>query len=151
MKDVKEYIENLDAEKRQNFKKLYLTVKAHLPQGFAEVFDYGMPGFAVPKSRYPAGYHVAPHNPLPFISMAQQKGGISFYHLGLYSFPSINEWFREEYKKKCGTAPDMGKACLRLKPSREIPFDLIGELCSKIGPDDWIKAYEESRDSGRKK
>ena len=38
----------------------------------------------------------------------------------------------------------MGKSCIRFKKMEEIPFDLIGELCSKITVDEWIKMYENA-------
>jgi hypothetical protein len=37
----------------------------------------------------------------------------------------------------------MGKSCLRLKKAEDIPFKLIGELCTKISTKDWIDLYEE--------
>ena len=37
----------------------------------------------------------------------------------------------------------MGKSCIRYKKPEDIPFGLIGELASKITPDDWIATYEK--------
>ena len=37
---------------------------------------------------------------------------------------------------------DMGKSCVRLKKIDKIPFELLGELCSKITVDEWIDTYE---------
>ena len=64
-----------------------------------------MPGYAVPHSVYPAGYHCNPEEPLPFISIASQKNFIGFYHLGIYSDPELLDWFRAEWAKL-----DIGKA-----------------------------------------
>ena len=36
----------------------------------------------------------------------------------------------------------MGKSCIRFKKVSEIPFELIGELCAKMSPQDWIETYE---------
>jgi hypothetical protein len=36
----------------------------------------------------------------------------------------------------------MGKSCLRFKKPEQIPHALIGELVSKMTPDQWIKVYE---------
>ena len=36
----------------------------------------------------------------------------------------------------------MGKSCIRFKKLNEIPFELIGELCTKMTVDEWIEIYE---------
>ena len=36
----------------------------------------------------------------------------------------------------------MGKSCIRFKKPDQIPFDLIGELVSKVSVDEWIENYE---------
>ncbi len=38
----------------------------------------------------------------------------------------------------------MGKSCIRYKKAEDIPFDLIGELASKITPAEWIATYEKN-------
>jgi hypothetical protein len=38
----------------------------------------------------------------------------------------------------------MGKSCIRFKKPEDIPFDLIGQLLSKMKPQDWIAVYEKS-------
>jgi len=37
----------------------------------------------------------------------------------------------------------MGKSCIRFTNPKKIPFQLIGELVSKMTVEDWIKKYEE--------
>ncbi|MEZ4986583.1 MAG: hypothetical protein R2795_16360 [Saprospiraceae bacterium] len=49
-----------------------------------ETMSYGMIGYVVPHSVYPAGYHCDPQLPLPFISIASQKNFIALYH-GIYA------------------------------------------------------------------
>jgi hypothetical protein len=36
----------------------------------------------------------------------------------------------------------MGKSCIRFKKPENIPFELLGELCSKMSPEQWIEIYE---------
>jgi len=36
----------------------------------------------------------------------------------------------------------MGKSCIRFKNMAKIPFELVGELCSKMSPQQWIEVYE---------
>ena len=122
--------------------KLRETIRQNLPEGFQEGMQYGMPGYSVPHSRYPAGYHVNPTQPLPFVGIASQKNFIALYHMGLYAMPPLLQWFQQEYPKHSKTKLDMGKSCIRFKKPQEIPYPLIGELMKKISPDEWIKCYE---------
>jgi Domain of unknown function (DU1801). len=39
---------------------------------------------------------------------------------------------------------DMGKSCLRFTKPENIPYKLIGELCTKVTPDEWIAIYEKA-------
>ncbi len=98
--------------------------------------------YFVPHSMYPPGYHVNPKLPLLLLGIASEKNYISLHHMGLYGSPTLLDWFKKEYAKKCATKLDMGKSCVRLKKTDQIPYELIGELASKITPQKWIEAYE---------
>jgi hypothetical protein len=98
--------------------------------------------YSVPHSRYPAGYHCNPEQPLPFISVASQKNFIALYHMGIYADPELLAWFTAEYPKHSKTKLDMGKSCIRFKKPEAIPFALIAELAGKMTPDQWIERYE---------
>ncbi len=137
-----QYIESLPDDRKAAMEKLRNTISDNLPEGFSEGIGYGMLGWAVPHTKYPAGYHCDPKLPLPFISIASQKNAISLYHMGLYADKAIHDWFVEEYPKHSKTKLDMGKSCIRFKKPESIPFDLIGELVSKMTPDEWITLYE---------
>jgi hypothetical protein len=101
-----------------------------------------MIAFIVPHSIYPNGYHSDPKQPLPFISIASQKNYISLYHMGLYANTELLKWFTNEYPKHSKTKLDMGKSCIRFKKPDHIPFELIGELSSKMTTEQWIEIYE---------
>lgn len=124
--------------------RLRKVILENLPEGFTEEMTYGMPGYVVPHSIYPQGYHCNPKLPLPFISLASQKNFIAFYHMGLYADKKILDWFQEEYPKHMHTKADMGKSCLRFKKSEHIPFELIGQLVRKFSVQDWISCYESN-------
>lgn len=141
---VDEYIQNAPDERQAPLNKLRQVVNDNLPEGFEEQLNYGMIGWVVPHSKYPDGYHCDPKLPLPFMNLASQKNFIAFYHMGIYTRPDLMDWFQEEYKKVVPTKLDMGKSCVRLKKMETIPYDLIGELVSKMNADDWIKAYEQN-------
>ena len=142
MSSVSEYIKNLPEERKQAMEQLQAVIRKNLPKGFEEEMSYGMVGFVVPHSLYPAGYHCSPELPLPFISIASQKNFIALYHMGIYADKNLLQWFTDEYPKHSNTKPDMGKSCIRFKKPELIPFDLIGELCSKYTPEQWISLYE---------
>ena len=38
----------------------------------------------------------------------------------------------------------MGKSCIRFKKMDQIPFDLIGELMTKMSVEKWIETYENA-------
>ena len=137
-------IANCPVERQEAMTKLRKTILDNLPEGFKEGIGYGMIGYAVPHSLYPAGYHCDPKLPLPFLSFASQKNFIAFYHMGLYSSKELLDWFVSEYPKVSKTKLDMGKSCIRFKKTDQIPFELIGNLVAKMTPNDWITLYEQA-------
>lgn len=139
---VDQYIAEAPQERQEALQKLRATILAHLPKGFVEAMGYGMAGYAVPHSIYPAGYHCTPHLPLPFMGFASQKNSINFYHMGIYADEMLYNWFLAEYAIFSKKKLDIGKSCMRFKKPEDIPFDLIGELVSKISVQDWIATYE---------
>ena len=139
-----EYITQLPEDRKSPFTQLRKTVKENLPPGFEEEMNYGMIGYVVPHSLFPAGCHCNPNQPLPFVNIASQKNYIAFYHMGIYADEELLSWFTSEYKKISKTKPDMGKSCIRFKNPNQIPFELIAELCRKISVQDWIGRYEKN-------
>jgi len=139
-----EYMSKISEDRKAAVHKLLQVIRGNLPDGFQETMSYGMIGFVVPHSLYPAGYHVNPADPLPFINIASQKNFIALYHFAVYADPEIHDWFVEEYPKYSKTKLDMGKSCIRFKKPDQIPFELIGELATKFTPDKWVKLYESN-------
>lgn len=139
---VDAYIAELPEDRQKAVSKLRSVIKKNLPKGFKEGMGYGMMGWSVPHSIYPAGYHCTPTDPLPFMGLASQKNFIAVYHMGVYANPKLLKWFTDAHAKASPKKLDMGKSCIRYKKPEDIPFDLIGELATKITVDDWIKMYE---------
>jgi len=137
-----QYLDQLPDDRKEAVGKLRKTVIDNLPEGFVETIGYGMLGYVVPHSLYPAGYHCDPKLPLPFMNIASQKNYISVYHMGIYGNKELLEWFLNEYYKLYHAKPDMGKGCLRFKKPDHIPYNLIGELTAKISMAEWINIYE---------
>lgn len=140
---VDAYMEELPEERKGAMKKLRAVIKKNIPKGFQESMGYGMAGYVVPHSKYPAGYHCNPKDPLPFMGFASQKNFIAIYHMGIYSDPKLLKWFTDAHAKASPKKLDMGKSCIRYKKPDDIPFELIGELVTKMTPDEWIATYEK--------
>lgn len=145
---TQEYIDSLPEERKEPMNKLRKIILDNLPVGFSEEMSYGMIGYVVPHSIYPAGYHCDPKLPLPFINIASQKNFIALYHMGIYLNKSMYDWFLSEYPKHSKAKLDMGKSCIRFKKTDQIPFQLIAELVRKMSVKDWIEIYESMRDKG---
>lgn len=140
---VQEYLDALPPERKPALSQLRKVILKNLPKGFSEAMGYGMPSYVIPHSLYPAGYHCDPKLPLPFLSLASQKNFIAIYHMGLYADEKLMKWFTSEYAKFAISKLDIGKSCIRFKKPEQIPFDLIGELASKMSPKEWIALYEK--------
>jgi hypothetical protein len=139
---VSDYLDNLPEERKDSFISLRKVILSNLPEGFEECINYGMIGYVVPHSIYPAGYHCDTKLPLPFMNIANQKNFIAFYHMGIYGNQDLMNWFVNEFPKYSKAKLDMGKSCIRFKKMDDIPFALIGELVSKMTVKDWIQQYE---------
>lgn len=143
-KTPEEYMAELPTERKEAVAKLRTVIQENLPQGFSEIMNYGMLGYVVPHELYPSGYHCDPKQPLPFLGLASQKNSINFYHMGIYADPVSLDWFVTEFPKHSNAKLDMGKSCIRFKKPEHIPYELIGALCAKMTPADWITLYENN-------
>ncbi|MBK8953772.1 MAG: DUF1801 domain-containing protein [Chitinophagaceae bacterium] len=148
---VEQYIAELPEERQKAINELRKVIKKNLPKGFKEAMGYGMMGWSVPHSIYPAGYHCNPKDPLPFMGLASQKNSINLYHMGIYANPKLLKWFQEAHTKASPKKLDMGKSCIRYKKAEDIPYKLIGELASKMTPQEWIEMYESAFRKGSTK
>lgn len=143
-KTPNEYFDTLPDDRRAAMVALREVIAKNLPKGFEEVMQYGMPGWVVPHTLYPAGYHCDPKQPLPFLGIASQKQYIAVYHMGLYADPALLKWFQTEFAREAKARLDMGKSCIRFKKPELIPMSLIGKLASKVTPKKWIEVYEKN-------
>ena len=143
VKTPEEYINQLPEDRKEAISKLRKVILNNLPKGYEEQMSYGMLGYVVPHSKYPDGYHCDPKLPLPFMNIASQKNSINLYHMGMYAKKDLLDWFVGEFPKHSNRKLDMGKSCIRFKKIDEIPYNLIGELASKMTVDDWIATYEK--------
>jgi uncharacterized protein YdhG (YjbR/CyaY superfamily) len=139
---VDEYMQQLPEDRKEAIQKLRNAITKNIPKGFEETMSYGMIGYVIPHALYPKGYHCDPKLPLPFLNIASQKNFIALYHMGIYSDAKLLEWFTSEFPKHTKAKLDMGKSCIRFKKPELIPFELIGELATKMTVKNWIEQYE---------
>ena len=141
---VDQYINELPDDRKNAVATLREVIKKNIPKGFAEQMGYGMAGYVVPHSKYPAGYHCNPEQPLPFLGFASQKNFIAIYHMGIYADQKLLKWFTDAHAKASPKKLDMGKSCIRFKKAEDVPLKLIGELAGKLTPERWIEIYEKA-------
>jgi hypothetical protein len=139
---VAAYLAELPPERREAIAAIREVLLKNLPQGLEEGMQYGMIGYYVPHSVYPAGYHCDPKQPLPFACLASQKNYMSFYLMTLYGGGEQQAWFIDAWTR-AGKKLDMGKCCVRFKRLEDVPLDVIGEAFRRVS----IKSYIEHCES----
>lgn len=138
---VEEYLSELPDDRREIIAAVRQLVLDNLGQGFEEGMQYGMIGYYVPHSVYPAGYHCNPSEPLPFMSLASQKNYCSLYAMSLYSDAETLAAFQLRWKQT-GKKLNMGKSCIRFKKLNDLALDLIAEHIGAVNVDDYIASYD---------
>ena len=146
---IGDFLASLSSGRIGSVTKLLDAIRNNIPAGFIESVSSGMVSFVVPLSTYPAGYHTGKDTPLPYISIASQKGHVVLYHFGLYVDSELMTWFQQAYAEQVPQKLDMGKSCIRFKKPELIPFELIGELMRQRTVDQWVACYDNIRPAGR--
>ena len=124
-----------------------------LPKGYEERMQYGMIGYVVPHSLYPAGYHCDPSQPLTYAMLGSQKNHMALYLMTVYGDPATEQWFRKAYEA-AGKKLDMGKSCVRFKKLEDVPLEVIGQVIGRTPIKNYIGHVEkllERRPAKRKK
>jgi len=143
---VDEYLRSLPEDRRTAIAAVRKVILENLDDDYEEGMQYGMIGYCVPHSVYPAGYHVDPKQGLPFAGLASQKNYMSLYLLALYSGDTaLMRWFREAWAKSGKKKLDMGKSCIRFKKLEDLPLDVIGEAIRRVPARKYIETYEKAR------
>ena len=147
---VEAYLAELPDERRAIVAAVRDTVLANLDPAYAEGMGYGMIGWSVPHSVFPAGYHCNPKLPLPFASLASQKNHVSLYLMGLYmgnTGEAESEdvvWFRQAWAASGKKKLDMGKACIKFKKLDDIALDVIGQAIKRMPAARYIALYQQT-------
>lgn len=138
---VEEYLAGLPEERRAAISAVREVILANLPAGYEERMQYGMIGYVVPHSLYPAGYHCDPKQPLNFAGLGSQKNHMALYLMCVYMHEETRAWFEAAYAAS-GKKLDMGKACLRFKKLDDLPLDVIGQVIARVPAQAYIDRIE---------
>ncbi|MGM0446016.1 MAG: iron chaperone [Bacillota bacterium] len=138
---VKEYLDELDDEKRSVISEVRKEILKNLPEGYKESMNWGMISYEVPLSTYPDTYN---NKPLMFAGLAAQKNHYSLYLTPVYQSEALKRWLLKQFEKE-NKKIDMGKSCLRFKKIDDLPLKAVGELIKRISVQKFIDIYEESR------
>ena len=145
---IEAYLAALPKDRREALSTIRSTIRKALPRGYAEGIQYGMIGWFVPHSIYPAGYHCDPKQPLPFASLASQKSHMAIYLFCTYLDEAQSNWFREAWLAT-GKRLDMGKSCVRFKRIEDVPLDVVAEAIRRVPVKAFIEQYERSVPAAR--
>ena len=137
---VEQYLASLPEDRRQAIETVRKVILANL-DGYEEGMQYGMIGYYVPHSLYPAGYHCDPSQPLCFAGLASQKNHMSLYLMCLYGATEQLNWFRHEWARS-GKKLDMGKACIRFRRLDDLALEVIGEVVKRMPAQKYIECSE---------
>lgn len=143
---VAAYLASLPDDRRAAISAVRDVILKAKDKDIAEGIQYGMIGYFIPHSVFPAGYHCDPKVALPYIGMGNQKNGVSIYMHFLYAAGNadgdteLTRWFQDAWAKT-GKKLDMGKACLRFKTIDDLALDVLAEAIRRVPSKKYIEHY----------
>lgn len=146
---VEGYLEALPEDRRKVVSAVRQLILDNLDPDYAEAMQYGMIGYGVPHTVFPAGYHCDPRQPLPFAALAAQKNYYSLYLMGLFCGCTAAEetdeaaWFRAAWAASGKKKLDMGKSCIRFKKLDDLALDVIAEAIRRMPAQRYIARYQQ--------
>jgi len=143
---VAEYLAALPADRRAALTAVRKEINKRLPKGYEEGIQFGMIGWYVPLSDYPAGYGGNVKVPLPLLALGSPKSYMALYMLCFYGNDGLRDWFTGEYKKS-GKKLDMGQGCVRFKTLDDLPLEVVGRTVARVTPAEHAANYQAARDA----
>ena len=141
---VDQYLAALPADRRAALSAVRKVINENLPDGYEEGIQFGMIGWYVPLSLYPAGYGENPKVPLPLVALASQKSGMVLHFPCFYGHPTLSTWFTSEYKKS-GKKLDMGKGCVHFKKLDDLALEVVGRTVARVPVEEHMANYRAAR------
>ena len=142
---VKEYLDELPADRREEIAKVRSVVRKSLPKGYRESMGWGVICYEIPLERYPDTYN---KKPLGYAGLAAQKNFNTLYLMGAYGDPKQRKRLEDAFRKT-GKKMDMGKSCLHFRSADDLPLHVIGEIIAGMPPEKMIEMYEAARPKKR--
>jgi len=146
---VAAYLKQLPSDRRTLLEAVRKVILANIDRGIEETMNYGMIGYVIPHSIYPAGYHCDPSKPFPYAGLASQKNYCSLYLMPVYN--EAEEWFRKEWQRG-GKKLNMGKCCLRFNKLEDLDLPVIAKALKRYNIARSLESYEQligKRSSGK--
>ncbi len=140
---VKQYLDSLPKDRRVAINAIRKVILDNLTKGYQECIQYGMIGYVVPHSVYPAGYHCDPKQPLPLAALGSQKNYMSLHLCNVYGHKETDQWFRKAWQA-AGKKLDMGKACVRFKKLEDVPLEVVGQVFARTPMKKYIACIEKA-------
>ena len=140
-KTVKEYLDELPADRREVVSKVRAVVRKHLPKGYQETMNWGGICYEIPLKRYPDTYN---KQPLAYAGLGAQKNYYALHLLGVYFDPKRLTLLKAGFKK-AGKKLNMGKSCVRFKRVDDLPLETIGKVVASMTPAQYIRIFEATR------
>lgn len=142
---VEQYLASLPDDRRAAISAVRKVILSNLDKDYAESMQYGMIGYNIPHSIFPAGYHCDPKQPLPFAALASQKNHMAVYLMCVYGDASLRDWFQKAWIA-AGKKLDMGSSCIRFQKLEDVALDVLGEAIRRIPAKAYIERYVQSRE-----
>lgn len=140
-KTVKEYLDELPADRRKEIAKVRSVVRKNLPKGYRERMEWGLISYEVPLETYPDTYN---KKPLCYVGLAAQKNFHTLYLMGAYGDPKQRKRLEDAFERS-GKKMDMGKSCLHFRTADDLPLEAIGKIIASTPPERMIEQYEAAR------
>jgi hypothetical protein len=138
---VSQYLAELSPERRAILEAVRAVVRANIDPVVEEGMTWGMIGWSIPHSVYPAGYHTKPEAAVPYACLASQKNYVSLYLPINYSGRKLDmQWFRSEWAKT-GKKLDMGKSCVRFSRVEDLALDVIAASLRRFTASEYVRVY----------
>jgi hypothetical protein len=146
-KTVKDYLNELEPDKRTIISKVRRCIRQNLPKGYIEVMNWGMITYEIPLKRHADTYN---KKPLVYCSLAAQKNHYAIYLMTVYIGSKYLKILKNGYTSS-GIKLDMGKCCVRFKKLDGVDLDTVGKVIAACSVEDFIKIHDSAHRSKKTK
>ena len=145
---VEQYLAALPQDRREALNAVREVIRKNLDSNIHEGMQYGVIGYFIPHSVFPAGYHCNPKEPLPYMGLGSGKSHMSLHLMCVYGDKATRAAFEAAWKKS-GKKLDMGAACLRFKKLEDLALDAVAQVVRSVSAQKYIERYEAVLATGK--